>query len=675
MIAEPVRTTCPLDCPDTCALHVRVDGDGRVALAGDPAHPVTAGFICSKVARFGRRLDHPERLLTPARRSGPKGSGRFTPISWDEAIAEITERLREVIRDHGGEAILPFHYGGSNGLLSEDFLDALYFARLGASRLAKTICAAPSTVAARAMYGRMMGVDYEDYPAARMIVVWGANPRVSQIHLVPFLKRAREQGAVLAVVDPVRTFASDQVDLHLAPLPGSDLPLALGLVRRFEDTGALDRGFLARHAKNLEPLLEAARPWTLDRAAREADVPERDLARLADLYAESSPAVIRTGWGMERNVNGTRALAAVLALPALLGKLGVPGGGYTMSNGDATKVDKPAVLGYPEGIPWPERTVNMSQLGRWLTPGSPADPPVKALFVYNANPAVTVPDQRAVLAGLSRGDLFTVVFDQVMTDTARYADLVLPATTFLEQWEIKTGYGNTTAGGIQPVVPRRGEARPNVEVFAALGRAMGFADPAFSWDEETCFRRVAEALELHGRPADGEALSRGESLAVSFPGGRPVQMVNVQPPTPDGKIDLAPAVLGPEPYRYQPVRERDPSQPLFLISPAHPKLLTTMFGESSLPELAVTLHPSDAAARGIQPGDRVRVHNSLGEVLCTAAVSDRLRPGVATIPKGAWQRSSANGETSTALIPDRVDDVAQGACFNDARVEVERVVC
>jgi len=690
-------TTCVMDCPDTCALEVEVrPGEGGappevVSLGGAADHPTTRGFICGKVARYHERLDHPDRLLHPLRRIGPKGEARFERISWDDAIGLVARRLAEVRDRSGGEAILPFHYGGSNGLLADGLLDELLWARLGASKLAKTICAAPTTEVARAMYGRIPGVAYEDYPEARAIVVWGASPKTSGVHLVPFLHAAKRKGAFLAVVDPRRTFNDGEADLHLAILPGSDLPVALAMIRRWERGGRLDRAFLARHvADGLEPLLAAADAWPLERAAAAAGVDPDAIARLADAYADASPAVIRTGWGLERNVNGGRAVAAILAMPALLGKFGVRGGGYTMSNREQGKLDARRVLG---GFDWRARTVNMTRLGAWLTAvdgeGSaqaddaeplagdrdfPPDPPVEALFVYNANPAATVPDQRRVLAGLAREDLFTVVFDQVMTDTARWADVVLPAATFLEHWEVRVSYGTYGVGGGRPAIPPRGEARPNHDVFAALGRALGFTDEPFGWDERTAFDRVVDALRLVGKPVDRERLAAGLWVRPDFPGDNPIQLGpegegGVRPWTPDGKIHLAPPLLGPDPFVYRPPADR---WPLALISPASRHRISSTLGETPAGELTATLHPADAAPRAIRPGDEIRLHNDLGEVRCTARVSDRLRPGVVELPKGAWRRDSRNGLTATALAPDTLNEVAAGACFNDARVEVER---
>jgi anaerobic selenocysteine-containing dehydrogenase len=668
-----------MDCPDTCAVEVDVEpGDGGVdrvvALRGAADHPTTRGFLCSKVARFAERLDGPERLLHPLRRTGAKGTASFARISWEEALAEITGRFRHAVETWGGEAILPFHYGGSNGLLAEDFLDDLYFARLGASRLAKTICAAPATAVATAMYGKMPGVSHEDFVHARAIVLWGANPKSSHIHLVPFLKEAGRRGAFVATVDPERHFSEAEVDLHLPVLPGADLPLALAIAHRWQEQGRLDSAFLERWTRGADALLAAAAAWDLPRAAAACGVEEGAIARLADAWSDASPALLRLGWGVERNRNGGQAMAAILALPALGGKLGVKGGGYTLSNSGWARLDPSRVLG---AVPWDTRVVNMNRLGAWLAPergvpdpqdpAFPPRPPVQALFVYNANPVATVPDQRSVLAGLAREDLFTVVFEQVMTDTARWADVVLPAITFLEGWELKRSYGSYGLGGIRPAVAPRGEARSNPQVFAALGRAMGFADEAFGWDDETLLARAAAAVVAGGGPADGARLAAGGWVRPA-PEDLPVQLGNVFPATADGLVHLAPAELGRQPFRWLPPDAG--RAPLALISPADPRRISSSLGELGRQDLAVTLHPADAAARGIASGDRVRVFNELGEVVCPARLSDRLRPGVARLPKGAWQRHSQNGETANALCPSTLG-FAGGACFNDARVEVE----
>ena len=662
MAPKTLATTCIMDCPDTCALEVSVE-DGRLhGISGSRDNGVTNGFICDKVRQYGKRVYHPDRLLDPMRRSGPKGSGQYDRIGWDEAIDEIAGRFASIQEEYGSEAILPYHYGGSNGLLSDGGLDALYFARLGASRLDKTICAVPTTEVATGMYGKMPGVPFEDYPKASVIVIWGANPKASNIHLVPFLREAKNNGAFIAVVDPWNRFSDNEIDLHLPVRPGTDLPLALAMIRLWREAGRLDEQFISEQADGVESLLEQADRWTTDAAAAETGVRAEDIETLARSYADASPAVIRCGWGPERNRNGGQAIAAILAMPSLMGKFGVPAGGYTMSNTGAVKMDTERVYGPDE---WQTRLLNMTQLGEILT-GDPS-PPVKGLFVYNCNPAVTVPDQTAVLRGLAREDLFTVVFEQVMTDTALYADIVLPNTTFLEQHDVRVGYGNFVVGGIRPVIDAVGQAKPNDEVFSASARAAGFEDEPFTWDSETHMRRVTEALSLEGRAADVEALAAGHLDDVDFPGGA-IQMHTILPRTADGRIHLTPSVLGPNPYRYE--RAGNGSFPLALISPASNKMVSSTLGEFNYPVLAISINPVDADARGIAHGDGVRVFNDLGEVLCEAHIESRVREGVVSMPKGAWRKASRNGMTSTALCPTHLNVVGGAACFNDARVEV-----
>src|SRR6266542_2850043 len=388
-VTKPIRTTCTMDCPDSCALDVVV-AEGKIArIKAAPAeriaHPNTQGFICDKVGKFGRRVYHETRLLHPQRRVGPKGEARFERISWDEAISTIVERFRAIIARWGAEAILPYHYDGSNGLLSHDFLDAYFFANLGASRLARTLCAAPATAVATGMYGKMAGVAFQDYPNARAILVWGANPKYSNIHLVPYLRQAKKNGAFVAVIDPIRNFSSGEIDLHLPVYPGADLTVALAMIRQWHEEGRLDRAFLSQHADGLEPRLATAKELPIERAAAQARVPAGDITRLARVFAAASPAVIRLGWGMERNRNGGQALAAVMAMPALLGKFGVRGGGYTLSNSGAAQLDMAKLFG-PDSPParWTTRELNMSQLGRLLTDG--IAPPIQSLFIYDCNP-------------------------------------------------------------------------------------------------------------------------------------------------------------------------------------------------------------------------------------------------------------------------------------------------
>ncbi len=664
---EIVETSCVLDCPDTCSLEVTVR-DGAIEKIGPgDGNPITGGFICSKVRRFGARVYHEDRVLHPMRRVGPKGGGEFERISWDEAIATITERFRAIREQDGGEAILPFFYGGSNGFMTDELIDSLYFARLGASRLDKTICAAPTTAVARDMYGKMAGVAFSDYPEAECILVWGANPKASNIHLVPYLREAKRRGAFIVVVDPIQQLSSDLADLHLPVYPGADLPLALGMTHAWAKAGKLDESFLSEHAAGLDPLLAAAASWPLEKAAEEARVEIAGVRELMDRFAQASPALLRCGWGLERNRNGGHAVAAILAMPALLGKFGQLGGGYTLSNSGAGGLETSRLW---DDMSSTTRTINMTELASTLNdPGRLAGAPIRGLFVYNCNPVATVPDQNGVMRGLSRDDLFTVVSEQVMTDTARYADILLPATTFLEHRELKRSYGNYVVGATKPVIAPRGETRTNPELFQELGRAMGFEDEAFRWSADETLAKVIAAIRLNGKPVSPEPLRDGKVHGYDFDGPSPIQFENVFPGTSDGKIQLTPGCLGKTPYEYRPVRSK--AYPLALISPATSKTVSSTLGEFNLASMKLTIHPDDAASRGIASGDRVRVFNDLGEVECPVLVDAHVRAGVVQLPKGAWMKSSLNGRLATALTPAHVNEVAGGACFNDARVEVE----
>lgn len=664
MSIETLPSVCPMDCPDTCSLEVEVD-DGRVtAIRGSHANPVTAGFICSKVADFSRRVYAPERLLHPMRRTGAKGSGEFVPISWDEAVEIICTRFQSIREEFDGEAILPYSYGGSNGLLGQDTSDKALFAKLGASRLARTLCAAPTTAVALDMYGKMPGVAFEDYAHAKMIIIWGANPKASNIHLVPFLKKAKAGGACIAVVDPRQNFSNREIDLHLPVYPGTDVVVALSMINFWRAHGMLNEAFITKYATGAEILFEKAASYSVDRAAAISRLPSADIEKLATTYAERTPAVIRTGWGLERNRNGGQAVAAILAMPALMGKFGVRGGGYTLSNSAAAKMDSTQLV---DAAPWNTRAVNMNLLGKYLL--EEKNPPIKALFVYNCNPAVTAPNQNAVLRGLQREDLFAVVFEQVMTDTATYADILLPAVTFLEQQEIKKSYGSYVVQYADAVIPPIGEAKPNEEVFAMLGRGMGWGDRAFHETTGDYLRRAAAAIKGLGRPVTLADLREKRILQFDFPGPTPVQFKNVFSWTPNGKINLAPASLGDAPYEFVE-NGHDDKYPLSLISPATDKMISSTMGEYNFPELYVVMNPQDAQFRKLTNGSAVKVFNQFGEVHCRLRISDEIRDGVVVMPKGAWRKSSLNGNTATALTPDTLG-TAGGACFNDARVEVE----
>jgi anaerobic selenocysteine-containing dehydrogenase len=659
-----VETVCPLDCPDSCTLDVSLQGGRITNIDGSSLNPVTNGYICAKVRRFGERVYGSDRLLHPAIRKGPKGFATFQRASWDEALSLIATRLIEARERWGGESILPYSYGGSNGLLTQDTSDATLFRRLGASRLARTVCAAPTGAANEALYGKMPSVTYQDYPDARLIVVWGANPTASGIHLVPYIREAQRNGAKLVVIDPRTTALAKQADVHLAIRPGTDLPVALSIHRYLFESGKADAAFMAAHTLNGERLREKAQPWTFERAAQEAGISSDDLATVAALYADSSPAVIRCGWGQERNRNGGNSSLAILALPAVAGKFGVRGGGYSMSNTAAWGIERTWIGAEEPGT----RLINMNQLGRALTERN--DPPVNVLFVYNSNAAVTSPDQRRILKGLEREDLFTVVFEQVMTDTAHYADVLLPATTFLEGYDIARAYGPIGLRLGKPVIEAIGESRSNADVFGELLRLVDLAEPSDPSGE------LEEMLDVLGKMpgAIGDEL-RECGYATPLAEGRPIQFVHVKPRTPHGKVDLFPSYLDAQSpaglYGYQP----DPGTaefPLAMISPASERTVSSTLAELPRPAIRLLMNPADAAARGLNDGDDVRVFNARGEVRCGLQVGGWIRAGTVSLPKGLWRKHTANGYTANALAPDTLTDLGGGACFNDARVEVAR---
>ena len=658
-----VDTACPLDCPDGCTLSVTVRHGKLVDIDGSHRNPVTDGYICAKVRKFGDRVYGPDRLHYPAVRKGRKGEGKFGRVSWDQAMELIVERLQRAKAQHGGASILPYSYGGSNGLLTQDNFDARLWRRFGTSRLARTLCAAPTGAANMALYGKMPSITYQDYPEAALIVLWGVNPSASGIHLIPYVREAQQRGAKLVVVDPRSTQMSRAADLHVQVKPGTDIAVAMAIHRHLFAAGFTDEAFLQTHTNGAAALRARADEWTFDRAAAVAGVSAAQIEQFAELYARSSPALIRCGWGLERNRNGGNAALAVLALPAVGGKFGVRGGGYSMSNSASWNIERPWIAASEPDT----RVVNMNHLGRALLEYD--TPPVDVLFVYNCNPAATVPDQRRVLKGLEREDLFTVVFEQVMTDTALYADVILPNTTFLEGYDFAKAYGPLSIALANPVIEAVGEARSNADVFGELCSRLGFVDEGEPSGELDLLVHVLDSLP----GTIGADLRDGNSPVPPF-GSAPIQFVDVFPNTVDRKVDLFPASLEATApaglYRYQPDPATD-EYPLTLISPSSERTISSTLGELPRPDVKLTMDPEDAAARGLADNDLVRIFNALGEVHCTLSVVPTIRPGTVSLPKGLWRRSTRNGYTGTALVPDTLTDLGAGACFNDARVQVE----
>ncbi|HEY5920264.1 MAG TPA: molybdopterin-dependent oxidoreductase [Kofleriaceae bacterium] len=663
---EQRRSACPLDCPDVCGLTVTVDQGRIVEVEGDHRSQFTDGFICGKVRKIADHVHGDARVLHPMIRTGAKGAGQWRQATWDEALDLVADRIDTIRKRVSAEAILPFHYGGSNGWLTEGALATRFFRRLGASNLERTFCASATSTATHGVYGKMPGIALEDYEHSKLIVLWGVNPSATGIHLVPVIERAIERGAKLVVIDPRRTPLARRADLHLPVRPGADLPVALAIINALFTRGHADLAFLDKHALHVAELRERASTWSIEAAAREANIDAALLDQFIALYVASSPAGIRLGYGIERNRNGGSAVAAILTIPAVANKFGVRGGGFTMSNSDINWTVS-AELAIDQPAP-PTRKINMSEIGRVLA--ETRDPRIEHLFIYNCNPVATAPDQRTLVEQLAREDLFTVVHEQVWTDTCQLADVVLPATTFLEHRELRRGYGNMRMYDSPPVIPPIGEARSNNELFGALLRRLDLVRPGDAMSDDEL---VAKTF------ASGEGATLQAQLAenhVAHPPGnpRPLAFVDVFPATPDGKIHLVSQALDEQAhglYTYKPDPRSD-DYPLALISPALSTQISSYFGQLRTAPATLDLHPTDAFARGIKNGDPIRVWNAQAEVRCVARVTTDMREGVCLMPKGLWRKHSRNGFTANALIPPTFADLGGQAAFNDARVQVAK---
>jgi len=668
-------SVCPLDCPDTCSLTVTVEDARIVGIRGSRANPYTDGVLCAKVPKAYPEFVHgPRRLLHPLRRAGAKGAGRFERIPWAEALDTIHARVTAVIAAHGPQAVLPLNYAGPHGMLAGGSMDLRFFHRLGASRLDRPpLCGGIRTESWLGTFGAVPGIRPEQVEHSRLIVAWGNNVTWSNLHLVPVINRARKtNGARLVVVDPRRTKIAEQADLHLALRPGTDVVLAWAVAAELERRGALDRGFVEAHVLGAEEFMTLARRWTVDEAARACGLPAGEISRLAEWYATLSPAAISVGNGLERNRNGGSGIRAVFALAVLGGKFGVPGGGLV--NGAALAFPKtPRKLQRPDLAPAGTRTLNIVDVGRHLTDPALA-PPIQAVFIYNHNPLVVHPDQNRLRRGLEREDLFVVGCDVQMTDSLAYADVVLPACSHFEHDDLFAAYGQHWLQRAEPVIPPQGEALPNTEIFRRLAARFGFTEPVFRASDAELMDDALDGSDPRLGGFRPSAIPTDRALPMTVNGADAVLFENVFPKTKSGKVELASSYLE-EKYgaRLPSYRTLESPYPLTLISPASDQRITSTFGGCAPSDEPPTLdmHPEDARARGLRDGIRVRAWNDLGEVRLRLRVSDSVPRGVVSSLKGAWLRTSDNGQTISALAPAHHADVCEGACFNDARVEVE----
>lgn len=685
-----VRGACPHDCPDTCAMLVHVRDGRAVRVQGDPEHPVTQGFLCTKVNRYVERTYHPDRLTVPLRRVGRKGEGRFEPAGWDEALDDIARRLGE-IRDsaHGPQAILPYSYAGTMGLVQGGSMDRRFFHRLGASLLARTICASAGTEGWRHTYGERVGPTPEEAEHARLVLLWGTNTLTSNPHLWPALRRARERGARLVAIDPVRTRTAAQCDQHLPVRPGTDAALALGMMHVVFRDGLEDGDYLRRHTAGWEALRERVLgEWTPERTAELVGLGAGEIEALAREYATVRPAFIRLNYGLQRHAGDGMAVRAVALLPAVVGAWRDAGGGATLSTSGAFRMNG-AALERPDRVPPGTRTVNMVRLGDALTlpDAGVGGPPVRALVVYNSNPAAVAPDLGKVREGLRREDLFTVVLEHFRTDTAKYADWLLPATTQLEHWDVHASYGHLYVTLNRPSIAPVGESLPNSEIFRRLAARMGMDEPELRDDDLALIRQALDSGHPRMRGITLERLleegyARLEVPAPFAPFADPEGFA-----TPSGKIQvLAPELerlgLDPLPAYVPPAEDARANPelgrrfPLTLLSPPeHPFMNSTFVNVPALAKAAgaprLLLHPNEAAVRGIRDGDRVRTWNERGAFLARAVVTEDVRPGVAVSYGVRWAKLSEDGTTVNDTTSQAVTDLGGGAVFYDNAVEAE----
>jgi anaerobic selenocysteine-containing dehydrogenase len=670
-----VRAACPHDCPDTCAIRVTVQDGRAIKIQGDREHPPTHGALCTKVSRYLERTYHCERVLRPLRRVGAKGSGRFEPVSWDAALSDIASRLN-AIASRDPQAIVPYSYAGTMGLLQGESMDRRFFHKLGASLLDRTICSNAGGEALAATYGGKIGMHLEHYAESRLIIIWGSNPITSNLHFWTFAQAAKRNGAKLVCVDPRKTETADKCHQHIALLPGTDGALALGVMHELIVNDWLDHDYIERHTEGWPKLRERALQWPPERAAQVCGIGADDVRGLARDHGTTQPAAIRLNYGMQRVRGGGNAVRLIAILPCLVGAWRHRAGGLLLSSSGWFATDK-AALQRPDllGARRP-RTINMSTIGDdLLREASPVfGPKIEALVVYNSNPVAVAPESPKVVRGFVREDLFTVVLEHFLTDTADHADYVLPATTQLEHLDVHTSYGHTYALINEPAIAPLGEAKPNTQIFRELAERMGFEEPCFG-DSDEAMARVAFA-----RHVDFDALRASGWVKLPLPDA---PFAHGGFPTTSGKCIIDSPIVGVPDYlpNYEspvsaPVLAQ--SYPLAMISPPARNFLNSSFvNVKSLRDIEgeplLEIHASDADPRGIADGQTVRVFNDRGEYRCKAVVSARARPGVVNGLGVWWRKLGANGTNVNELTHQRLTDIGRAPSFYDCLVEVQAV--
>lgn len=681
MTATTLPGACPLDCPDGCSWTVGVQDGEAVSLRGNADHPYTRGALCAKVSHYLEHVAAPDRLLHPLRRVGAKGEGRFERISWDEALGVIATRLHEVIARHGGEAIWPFQGTGTLGYIQglEGRCGARLWNVLGASNHIPSICSIAGSVGLTYATGTNRGIDPEAFAHSKLILLWGTNPLSSGHHVWKFILAARRAGAHLVAIDPQRTRTAEQADEHLAPIPGTDAALALGLMHVVVGLGAEDRDYLERHTVGWPQLRERVEAFTPARVAEITGVPEKRIVALGERLARTRPTGIRATMGMQRHAGGGMALRTLAALSAVTGDWRHPGGGVVYSTSGYFRGNREAL--YRDDLrPRPVRDLLMTRLADNLLELD--DPPIGALVVYGANPLASNPDTDRVRAGLAREDLFTVVMEQFPTDTVDYADIVLPATMQPEHLDVHDGYGHMYLAWNEPAVEPRGESLPNAEIFRRTARAMGLREPSLYDSDLELARQLLDTDDPSLEGVTLERLRRDGWVRLGYP--RPYAPFVDGFPTASGRLELyseAAARDGHDPLiGYTPPMEAGANGDgtLALIASASHWFLNSIFANKPeqlerAGEPRLVLHPDDAAARGLTAGQRVRAFNARGAFEAALEVSDAVRPGVAGSTKGHWPKLLGGRANVNATVEERDADMGGGAVYHDNRVHVEAV--
>lgn len=678
------KSVCPHDCPDTCGILASVSEGKLVKVQGDPDHFGTRGFLCKKVRNYPERVYSPDRLLYPLKRVGKKGTGAFERISWDEAAKTITRKFHETISSNGSESILPFSGSGTLGLVNGSVAGKRFFNRLGASRLDRTICSKGGRIGYKYTLGASLGADPLAIPRSKLIISWGTNPYSTNIHQIPLIQEAKKNGATYIVVNPCKIKSVAMADLFLQPKPGSDAALALGVMNIIINNSLYDKDFVEKHTEGFAALTKRVQEYPPEKAAEITGIKKEMIQEFAKLYARQIPSFIYAGSGMQHHTNGGMMIRTISCLPGLVGAWKYPGGGMFYPTSESFPINWENIEG-GELCPNTPRSINMNQLGETLLH---ANPKIHGLYIYNANPAAVLFNQRKVIGGLCREDLFTVVHEQLFTDTVRYADIVLPATTQFEQTDLHHSYFHLSLQLNEPVIEPLGQSRSNIDTFRILAQAMGFKETCF---QETAFDIINRALETDSPYLKGITLDRlkeGGVLRLSLPDEFHLPYPDLVFPTPSGKIEFYSERMKSKDFNplpsHNPLEEgplRSPDlykkYPIYLLTPSAKSFLNSNFANLSSSKSAekrptLEMHSEDAEKRKIQTGDLVKVFNDRGECYLWAVIEDSVKEGVAVNTGIWWNSLSPGGCNSNQTTPDRTADLGGGSTYNTNLVQIEK---